>query len=81
MNLQLQILKALRGVHPRLMPLESLWPEVRMAMPEPPSRIDFDHALRVLEDEKRQVIVLKGEDRVRAKITDEGLARVAEANL
>ena len=52
-----------------------------MAMPEPPSRIDFDHALRVLEDEKRQVIVLKGEDRVRAKITDEGLARVAEANL
>ena len=81
MNLQLQILKSLRRVHPRLLPMETLWAEVRMALPEPPSRSDFNHALRVLEDEKSQLIVIKGEDVVRAKITDPGIARLEEANL
>ena len=52
-----------------------------MALPEPPSRSDFNHALRVLEDEKSQLIVIKGEDVVRAKITDPGIARLEEANL
>jgi hypothetical protein len=80
MNLQLQILTSLRRVHPRLMPVETLWAEVRMASMPQPSRPEFNQALRVLEDDKKQIVVVKGEDRERAKITDDGIARHEEAN-
>lgn len=79
MNLQLQILSSLRLVYPRMMPLETLWAEVRMASMPQPSRSDFSHALRVLEDEKKQLVVTKDDDRERAKITAEGIARHEES--
>lgn len=41
---------------------------------------DFSHALRVLEDEKKQLVVTKDDDRERAKITAEGIARHEEAS-
>lgn len=80
MSIQLQILTSLRRVHPRLMPVETLWAEVRMASVPQPSRSEFNQALRVLEDDKKQILVINGEDLQRAKITDDGIARHEEAN-
>ncbi len=80
MNLQLTILSSLRLVHPLMMPLGTLWEDVRRALVPEPSRSDFSHALRVLEDEKRQILVLRDDDRVRVKITAEGIARHEESH-
>lgn len=81
MNLQLTILSKLRNVNPRLLPIETLWQQTRMSLVPQPSRPDFNEALRVLENEKKQILVLHNEDRGdRAKITDEGIARHEEAN-
>ena len=81
MNLELHILDSLRALPSHLMmPVETLWGEVRMKMVPRPSRPDFDHALRALEDTKKQIVVINGEDQSRAKITDLGTARLHEAN-
>lgn len=81
MNLQLTILSKLRNVHPRLLPLDTLWQQTRMSLVPQPSRPDFNQALRVLEDDKKQIVVVTNEDLGdRAKITDDGIARHEEAN-
>jgi hypothetical protein len=81
MSLELHILTSLRALPSHLMmPVETLWGEVRMKMAQRPSRADFDHALRVLEDDLKQIVVIVGRDQTRAKITDHGIARLHEAN-
>ena len=81
MNIELHILESLRVLPDFLMmPVETLWVEVRRKIVPHPSRADFDHALRVLEDTKKQITVIRGEDLLRAKITDLGKARLHEAN-
>lgn len=76
MNMERTILRTLKSVHPHLMTTGTLWSEVYQDEPGA-SYTDFRSALLALE-EKRQVIVITGEDRARAKITDEGLARLLE---
>jgi predicted transcriptional regulator len=76
MNTQLTILKILRVIQPRMMTTSSLWSETLMEEGEV-SYSGYKTALRELE-EKEQVVVVRGEDRERAKITDAGLARLAE---
>jgi hypothetical protein len=79
MNLQLTILSKLRGVHPRMLPMETLWAETHMSMVPKPGRSEFNQALRVLEDEHKQIIVIKNADTERVKITADGIARHEEA--
>jgi hypothetical protein len=79
MNAELHILKSLALVHPRLMALGTLWSEVNLADPRV-SYAGFKTAQRALE-EKGQIVVITGEDRDRAKITDAGLARLAEIGI
>jgi hypothetical protein len=76
MNPQLTILSILRAAHPRMMPCGPMWAEVRMDSPMV-TYTDFTKALNELEV-KGQVVVIQGEDKRRAKITDAGLARLAE---
>jgi hypothetical protein len=79
MNLQLQILASLRLVHPRMLPEDALWAEIRMSVVPQPTKADFKQALRIMED-KSQVIVTKDDDRTRVKITADGIARHEEAH-
>jgi hypothetical protein len=76
MNLERLILTNLKQRHPGLMPTGTLWSEV--ALDEPGCTYTaFKSALQELEI-KGQVVVINGEDRNKAKITDAGLARLAE---
>lgn len=77
MNLQLIILRTLKLVHPRLMTTGTLWSEVVMEA-DSATYTAFKTALGELEL-KGQVVVITGEDKDKAKITDAGLARLAEA--
>jgi ABC-type cobalamin transport system ATPase subunit len=76
MNLERIILNALDLVHPRMMPTGTLWSEVRLDADEA-SYTEFQAALTHLE-RKGQVVVITGEDRNKAKITDAGRARLLE---
>lgn len=76
MNLELTILKSLSLVHPRLMTVGTLWSEVRLDQ-DSATYTEFKAALTSLE-EKGQAIVVIGEDRHKAKITDAGRARLLE---
>lgn len=76
MNLERTILTNLNNVHPRLATVNSLWSEVYADAPDS-SYSEFKAALTDLE-QKGQVLVLKGEDRQKAKITDAGRARLME---
>jgi hypothetical protein len=76
MNLERTILTNLDRVHPRLMTVNTLWSEVYADIPES-SYTEFKSALGELE-QKGQALVLKGEDRDKAKITDAGRARLME---
>lgn len=78
MKLQLQILASLRLVHPRMLPLDALWAEIRMSAVPEPTRAQFNQDLRILED-KGHIIVTKDDDRTRLKITADGIARHEEA--
>lgn len=76
MNIQRTILSNLKGRHPALMPTGTLWSEV--ALDEGGCTYTaFKGAMRELEV-KGQIVVITGEDRDKAKITDAGLARLAE---
>lgn len=79
-KIQLQILTSLRRLHPRMMLQDELLAEVRMAFVERPTAADLNHALRELEEELGQIIVVKGEDRTFVKITPDGIARHEEAS-
>ena len=74
MNMERTILRTLKTVHPHMMTTGTLWSEVYQDQPGA-SYSAFRDALNTL-DEKRQVVVITGEDRARAKITDEGIARL-----
>lgn len=76
MNLERTILSNLKSRHPDLMPIGTLWAEVKLDEPSA-SYTEFREALGTLE-EKGQALVVKGEDRDKAKITDAGRARLME---
>lgn len=76
MNAQLTILSILRAAHPRMMPCGPMWSEVRMDSPSI-TYSAYTTALNELET-KLQIVIVQGEDKRRAKITDAGLARLAE---
>lgn len=76
MNPQLTILVALRDIHPLMEQAGRLWSVCRM-QDETLTYSAFTTALNELEV-KSQVVVIQGEDKRRAKITDAGLARLAE---
>ena len=79
MNPQLTILTILKAAHPRMMPCGQMWAEVRMQC-ETMTYTEYTTALNDLEV-KGQIVVIQGEDKRRAKITDSGLARLAENGL
>jgi hypothetical protein len=76
MNLERTILTNLKNRHPDLMPVGTLWAEVKLDEPEA-TYSEFKEALTELEV-KGQALVIKGEDRDKAKITDKGRARLME---
>ena len=73
--LERSILKVLENVKPRMLAVGTLWSEVRLDVEC--TFTQFKIALRRLE-EKVQVVVITGEDRNKAKITQAGEARLAE---
>lgn len=76
MNIERTILTNLNHRHPGLMATGTLWSEV--ALDETGCTYTaFKSALTELEI-KGQIVVITGEDRNKAKITDAGLARLAE---
>jgi hypothetical protein len=77
MNLQRTILRNLDARPNGMCPTGTLWADA--AMDEPgTSYSEFKRALTELEI-KGQVVVVTGEDRTKAKITDAGRARLMEA--
>lgn len=76
MNLQRTILKNLEGRPNGMCPTGTLWSEVLLDEPGT-SYSAFKRALMELE-EKSQVVVVTGDDRTKAKITDAGRARLME---
>jgi hypothetical protein len=76
MSLQRTILRNLEQRPSGMCPTGTLWADV--ALDEPgTSYSEFKRALTALE-EKGQVVVVNGEDRAKAKITDAGRARLLE---
>lgn len=76
MNLQRTILRNLQQRHPGLLALNVLWSEVLLDEGAA-SYTEFTRAVAELEI-KGQVVTVRGEDRIKAKITDAGIARLAE---
>ena len=76
MNLERTILENLKKAHPYLMSTATLWSETLLDQPRA-SYSGFKASLRELET-KGQVVVIVGEDREKAKITDAGIARLTE---
>lgn len=79
MRTEIFILKILSDQAPRLLNVGTLWSDVLM-VDGGIGYSGFKAALRALE-EKEQVVVIHGEDRDKAKITDAGMARLAENGL
>lgn len=77
MNLQRTILKNLDQRTGGICPTGTLWSDVMLDEPGT-SYSEFKRALTALE-EKSQVVVINGEDRTKAKITDAGKLRLLEA--
>lgn len=77
MNLQRTILRNLDARTGGICPVGTLWSDVMLDEPGT-SYSEFKRALTQLE-EKCQVVVVIGEDRNKAKITDAGRARLLEA--
>ena len=76
MNPQRLILEKLSQVHPRMMTENVLWSTMRLELHNY-SLTELRTELRALE-KKEQIIVVSNEDSTRAKITTDGLARLAE---
>lgn len=76
MTLQRTILRNLESRTGGMCPTGTLWSDVMLDEPGT-SYSEFKRALAALE-EKSQVIVITGEDRTKAKITDAGRARLME---
>lgn len=77
MSLQRTILHNLEQRPSGMLPTGTLWAEVMLDDPGT-SYTAFSKALTELE-QKGQVVVIDGEDRRKAKITDAGRARLLEA--
>jgi len=69
------ILEQLNNVAPRMMAVGTLWSEVRLD-DDSITYTEFKSSLSKLE-QKGQAIVIKGEDRNKVKITQDGQARLA----
>lgn len=76
MNPERTILRNLEQAHNGMMATGTLWAEVSLDM-SGATYTDFKKALTELEI-KGQIVVVTGEDRNRAKITDAGRARLLE---
>ena len=76
MNLELTILRNLKSRHPGLMTTNTLWAEVSLDEPKA-NYTGFKAALSDLEV-KGHALVIQGEDREKAKITDAGIARLLD---
>lgn len=76
MKPEIIILRILDNIKPRMLTVGTLWSEVNLES-DRVSYSGFKSALRKLE-EKEQVVVITGEDRDKAKITQAGEARLAE---
>ncbi len=76
MNIQRIILENLRRRHPGLQPTNALWSECLLDEPQA-TYTAYKAALTELE-QLGEIVVIAGADRTKAKITDAGLARLAE---
>lgn len=76
MNLERTILTNLERAQHGMMTAPTLWAEVSLDVGDA-SYTDFKKAVHALEV-KDQVVVVKGEDREKVKITDVGRARLLE---
>lgn len=76
MSLQRTILRNLETANKGIMTTGTLWSEVLLDVGGV-SYSEFTKALRELE-EKEQIIVITGEDRAKAKLTDAGRMRLME---
>ncbi|MFC5049235.1 hypothetical protein ACFPK9_01195 [Rubritalea spongiae] len=76
MNAERTILRVLDEAKPRLLNVGTLWSDVHLE-DDRVSYSVFRKSLQKLE-EKEQVVVVPGEDRDKAKITQAGEARLAE---
>lgn len=76
MNIQRIILTNLDRAHLGMMATGTLWSEVWLDAGGS-TYTEFSQALRELEI-KEQILLIKGEDRNKAKITDAGRARLLE---
>ena len=74
--MQRTILRNLNQVHPGMMAVGTLWAECALDQ-SGGSYSEFKKALEELEI-KGQVVIVTGEDRNKAKITDAGRARLME---
>ena len=76
MNIQRTILENLKRRHPGLMATGTLWSEVKLDEGD----VTYTGFKKALEDLEQlgQVVVIPGQDRAKAKITSDGLARLAE---
>jgi hypothetical protein len=75
MNLERALLKILNG-RTGLMPVATLWSEAQLDEPQA-NYTAFKGAMNELQV-KNQIVVIKGEDREKAGITDDGRARLAQ---
>ena len=79
MNILLQILIALRTVHPLLAPHATLLAQVRIVLPSNPTDADIEKELHLAESRKWVVgITDELTGRARWKITDLGMAVLSE---
>lgn len=76
--MQRAILQNLDRCHPGMMTTTTLWSEVLLDLSSEANYTAFRAAMTELE-QKGQIVVIVGEDRTKAKITDAGKARLAEA--
>jgi hypothetical protein len=72
------ILAALKDTNPFLLPETTLFADMNLRLSEPVTKIEFNAALRELEGQKRALCVKDEDDAPKWKITDNGLARLAE---
>ena len=74
--MQRTILRNLDQAHNGMMAMPTLWAEVSLDL-HGSAYTEFRAAIAALEV-KEQIIVIKGEDRLKVKITDAGRARLLE---
>lgn len=77
-RIKIAILKSLSDTHPFLLPETTLIADTSLRLPQPITLTEFRSALAELE-QNRRVVSQRDEDKnLKWKITDNGLARLAE---